>query len=132
MNGSSLTWNAVMNNVFDRVPKSCYCDHTKEKFKNYYMKNNLKLVTSVYTKINFLYENQAELPKREIYELCCIIRNRRFQVIIDKIMDNHINDVKSLYYVFDARYRYLLNQINIMNNLLKQEEYNNMDLSSLD
>lgn len=128
MNSSSLTWNAVMNNVFDRVPKSCYRDHTKEKFMNYYMKSNLQLVTSVYTKINFLYENQAELPKREIYELCCII---------DKIMDNHINDVKALYYVFDARYRYLLNKLERRNDemiafLIKQEEYNNMDLSSLD
>ena len=47
-------------------------------------------------------------------------------------MDNHINEIKSLYYVFDARYRYLLNKINATNILLKQEEYNNMDLSSLD
>ena len=123
MNSSSLTWNAVMNNVFDRVPKSCYSDHTKEKFKSHYINHNIKLITRAYTKINFLYDNQAELPKREIYELCCII---------DKIMDNHINDIKSLYYVFDARYRYLLNKINATNILLKQEEYNNMDLSSLD
>ena len=116
MNGSSVTWNTVMNNVFDRVPKSCYRDHTKEKFKSHYIDHNIKLITRAYTKINFLYDNQAELPKREIYELCCII---------DKIMDNHIKDIKSLYYVFDERYRYLLN-------LIKQEEYNNMDLSSLD
>mgnify|MGYP003352055312 CR=1 FL=1 len=57
MNGSSLTWNAVMNNVFDRVPKSCYSDHTKEKFKSHYINHNIKLITRAYTKINFLKNN---------------------------------------------------------------------------
>ncbi len=84
--GTNPTWESIVKNVFDKVPKkhnlACKINELNKDIHRPYFEPNRS------------YENPSELPKRLIFELCNVI---------DELKQAHKNEIKQLTELFELK-----------------------------
>jgi len=83
------TWDTILTNVYKKFPREFAESYGYTFNEQYYINFNKRIVTTPYININYNSANQSELPRRLIYELCCLIDHYRQEVQqLRELLDN--------------------------------------------